>query len=73
MVNKELLDMLRCPNCVQEKDGFLSRYQECWLICQDCSRKYPIVEDIPVMLIDEGDKWIEIKKEDLPVPPPPLK
>jgi len=73
MVNKELLDMLRCPNCVQETEGLLEHYQECWLICQECSRKYPIVEDIPVMLIDEGDKWIEVKKEDLPVPPPPLK
>ena len=72
MVNKELLDMLRCPNCVQERDGFLVNYQECWLICQDCDRKYPIVEDIPVMLIDEGDKWIDTNIEDLPVPPPPL-
>jgi hypothetical protein len=30
------------------------------------------VEDIPVMLIDEGDKWIETEKEDLPIPPPPM-
>ena len=72
MVDKELLDMLRCPNCVKEKDGLLEEYEETWLICQDCGRKYPIVEDIPVMLIDEGDKWIDTDKEDLPVPPPPL-
>jgi uncharacterized protein YbaR (Trm112 family) len=72
MVKKELLELLRCPNCVQDKDGLLSYYQECWLICQDCGRKYPIVEDIPVMLIDEGDKWIETDKADLPVPPPPF-
>ncbi len=72
MVDKELLDMLRCPNCVQERDGLLEYYQESWLICQDCDRKYPIVDDIPVMLIDEGDKWIETQKEDLPVPPPPM-
>ncbi|MEA3458466.1 MAG: Trm112 family protein [Candidatus Thermoplasmatota archaeon] len=71
MVDKELLEMLRCPNCVQEKDGLLDYYQESWLICQDCDRKYPIVDDIPVMLIDEGDKWIDTEKEDLPVPPPP--
>lgn len=72
MVDSELLEMLRCPNCVQEKDGLLDYYKECWLICQDCGRKYPIVDDIPVMLIDEGDKWIDTDKEDLPVPPPPL-
>jgi len=72
MVDRELLDMLRCPNCVKEKDGLLEEYKDTWLICQDCGRKYPIVEDIPVMLIDEGDKWIDTDKEDLPVPPPPL-
>ena len=70
MVSQDLLDILRCPNCVQEKDGLLEYYKEAWLICQDCGRKYPIKEDIPVMLIDEGDKWVETKKEDLPVPPP---
>jgi uncharacterized protein len=72
MVNQELLDMLRCPNCVRERDGLLDYYKETWLICQDCGRKYPIVEDIPVMLIDEGDKWVETDRADLPVPPPPL-
>ena len=72
MVNKDLIEMLRCPHCVQEKDGLLTFYQECWLICQDCDRKYPIVDDIPVMLIDEGDRWIDTKIEALPVPPPPM-
>jgi len=72
MVSQELLDMLRCPSCVQEKDGLLDYHKECWLICQDCDRKYPIVDDIPVMLIDEGDKWQATKKKDLPVPPPPI-
>ncbi len=72
MVDRELLDMLRCPNCVKEKDGLLEEYKDTWLICQDCGRKYPIVEDIPVMLIDEGDKWIDTDKEDLPVPPPAM-
>lgn len=72
MVRKELLDILRCPACVQEKEGLLEYYKENWLICSDCSRKYPIVEDIPVMLIDEGEKWQSTQKEDLPIPPPPL-
>ncbi len=72
MVSKELLDMLRCPECVQDGEGLLELYQDTWLICEDCGRKYPIVEDIPVMLIDEGDKWIETSEEDLPVPPPPM-
>jgi uncharacterized protein YbaR (Trm112 family) len=70
MVSQELLDILRCPNCVREKEGLLEYYQESWLICQECGRKYPIRDDIPVMLIDEGDKWRETPKEQLPVPPP---
>jgi uncharacterized protein YbaR (Trm112 family) len=41
-----------------------------WLVCQeaDCRRKYPIREGIPVMLIDEGDKWINTPIEALPEP-----
>ena len=70
MVSQELLEILRCPHCVRESEGMLEYYKETWLICQDCGRKYPIKQDIPVMLIDEGSKWQETAKEDLPVPPP---
>lgn len=73
MISKDLLEILRCPACVREKDGLLTFYKETWLICQDCDRKYPIVDDIPVMLIDEGSKWTGTKAEDLPIPPPPIK
>ena len=55
---------------MQENEGLLEYYKESWLICEECGRKYPIREDIPVMLIDEGDKWVETKKSDLPIPPP---
>jgi len=72
MVSPELLEILRCPACVREKDGLLEFYKESWLICGDCGRKYPIVQDIPVMLIDEGDKWVKTSREDLPVPPPDI-
>jgi hypothetical protein len=72
MVSQDLLDILRCPACVRESDGNLTFYKESWLICQDCNRKYPVVEDIPVMLIDEGDKWVDTAEDDLPVPPPPM-
>lgn len=68
MVSTELLEILRCPNCVREKDGLLTLHKDAWLICQDCGRKYPIVDDIPVMLI-KGDKWVTAQ-DALPVPPP---
>jgi uncharacterized protein YbaR (Trm112 family) len=70
MVSKDLLDILRCPACVREKDGLLKLHKDVWLVCQDCSRKYPIIDDIPVMLIDEGDKWVTTTEDALPIPPP---
>jgi uncharacterized protein YbaR (Trm112 family) len=70
MVSTDLLEILRCPNCVREKDGLLQLHRDVWLICQDCARKYPILDDIPAMLIEEGDKWISTPVDQLPVPPP---
>lgn len=70
MVNQDLLELLRCPACVKENEGRLQLVKETWLVCEECGRKYPIVEDIPVMLISEGDKWSATKPSDLPVPPP---
>lgn len=73
MVPVDLLEILRCPVCVQEdgKEGMLTLFKDTWLLCQDCSRKYPIIEDIPVMLVDEGEKWANTAPDSLPVPPPP--
>lgn len=73
MVNQELLDILRCPACVREKDGLLQLHKDAWLVCQDCGRKYPIDDNIPVMLVDEGEKWMKVAENDLPVPPPASK
>lgn len=79
MVSDDLLEILRCPTCVSgetrkpgDDPGQLELVHETWLVCQesDCDRKYPIRDDIPVMLIEEGDKWTDTDVDDLPVPPP---
>ena len=72
MVSEDLLAILRCPACVQTTDGNLELIKDSWLVCTEnsCDRKYPIRDDIPVMLIDEGDKWAECLVSDLPTPPP---
>lgn len=70
MVSQELLEILRCPACVRDKEGLLTLHKDSWLVCQDCGRKYPILDEIPVMLIDEGDKWVGTAVDKLPVPPP---
>ena len=70
MLSQDLLEVLRCPVCVREKKGLLVVSRDFWLVCNDCGRKYPIVDNIPVMLIDEGDKWVKTSLESLPVPPP---
>jgi uncharacterized protein YbaR (Trm112 family) len=78
MVSPHLLKILRCPHCVSDETrkpsddtGCLELVHDYWLVCQDpnCGRKYPIHDDIPNMLIEEGDKWIHVSVQDLPVPP----
>lgn len=50
-LSKELLEILACPKCKQ--DIKLSE-DENWLICERCKLKYPIIDEIPVMLIEEA-------------------
>ncbi len=69
MIQEKLMEILRCPVCVKNGEGNLMLYKDSWLICENCHRKYPIVEDIPIMLISEGSKWIETNLEDLKIPP----
>ncbi len=74
-IDLDLLDLLRCPVAVHFKDrgddpGRLELYRDSWLVCADSGYKYPIRNGIPVMLVDEGEKWKDTAPEDLPVPPP---
>ena len=70
MVTQDLLDILRCPACVRNGPdaGLLDLVKETWLVCRDCQRKYPIRDDIPVMLIEEGDKYVRVPVDELGTP-----
>lgn len=70
MVSQELLEILRCPACVRNGPdaGMLDLVRDVWLVCRDCGRKYPIKDDIPVMLIEEGDKYRNTPVEKLEIP-----
>lgn len=74
-ISPELLEILRCPLAVQSKEygddpGRLRLVKNSWLVSDDSGLKYPIREGIPVMLIEEGQKWKNVAEADLPVPPP---
>lgn len=72
MVSQDLLDILRCPHCVRNgPEAGLLDHRGNWLICRDCARKYPIRDDIPVMLIEEGTRFMDTPVEELPEIPPP--
>ncbi|MBE3602504.1 Trm112 family protein [bacterium] len=51
-ISQDLLDILACPKCkgvihlTDAGDG---------LVCDACRLRYPIREDIPIMLIDEAE------------------
>ena len=52
-LSQDLLDILACPKCkgpihlTDKQDG---------LICDACKLRYPIKDDIPIMLIDEAEQ-----------------
>jgi uncharacterized protein YbaR (Trm112 family) len=77
-ISETLIRILRCPACVHHNNNLTSNdpgqlhlvNQETWFVCQEegCGRKYPIRQGIPVMLIDEGDKWRHTEPPHLPHP-----
>jgi len=52
-VSEELLALLVCPNDRGEID-YLEDEQV--IVCRTCGYRYPVRDDIPVMLIDEAEK-----------------
>ena len=51
MVRQDLLDILACPRC---KEKVILSEDGVWLICESCTVKYPVEEDIPIMLVERA-------------------
>ena len=52
-ISKDLLDILVCPQC--KGDVHMTPAGD-GLECQPCGLRYPITDDIPIMLIDEAQR-----------------
>ena len=50
-LSPRLLEILVCPKC---KGTLEYRSTEPALVCQTCRLRYPVRDDIPIMLIDEA-------------------
>jgi uncharacterized protein YbaR (Trm112 family) len=52
-ISQDLLDILACPKC---KGELRLTDQHDGLVCEACKLRYPIKDDIPIMLIDEAER-----------------
>ncbi len=52
-LSKDLLDLLVCPKC---KGNLTILDDGTGLVCPACRLKYPIRDEIPIMLVDEALK-----------------
>lgn len=74
-ISADLLEILRDPAAVQNPEAYgpdpgqLELVFNSWLVSKDTGYKYPIKDGIPVMLIEEGERWKDTPVEELPMPP----
>ena len=54
MIDPKLLEILACPAC---KGSLIYDQENQKLVCEKCRLKYPIRDDIPVMLADQAERF----------------
>ncbi len=54
MIDEALLEILACPKC---KGDLEYDREDDKLICNACRLKFRVEDDIPIMLIDEAEKF----------------
>jgi uncharacterized protein YbaR (Trm112 family) len=52
-LDKELLDILACPDC---KGDVEYKEAESVIVCLACGLRYPVRDGIPVMLVEEAER-----------------
>ena len=49
-------ELLRIPDCPNDRGEVDYHEAEQVIVCRTCGYRYPVRDDIPVMLIDEAEK-----------------
>ena len=50
MISEELLNILACPACKHDV-----KLEDDKIVCTHCKKRYPIKDNIPIMLVDEAE------------------
>lgn len=50
-LDERLLEILICPSC---RSGLEHKERRHVLVCAGCGRRYPVRDNIPVMLVEEA-------------------
>lgn len=54
MLDPKLLEILVCPQC---KQPVIEESDAGQLICEQCRLRFPVRDEIPVMLVDEAESF----------------
>jgi len=52
MINKDLIEILACPQC----KGAVKMQGDKGIVCEKCKLLYEIRDDIPIMLVDKAKR-----------------
>ena len=57
-INKELLNILVCTVCKSDV-----KFEDGKIVCRKCGRRYPVKDDISIMLVDDAEEQSDRTKE----------
>lgn len=52
-IASELLEILACPDCKGQVEYIEAKEV---IVCKECGLRYPVRDDIPVMLVEEAER-----------------